>query len=74
MTTQTTTCDGCGIVKKDTNHWYKLVRDNIIVSVYLAEDYDEEARDADSVVLDLCGRNCLMKAWDAAIDNLREVA
>ena len=72
MTNLTTTCDGCGVVKKETNHWFKLISSPISVEVSLAEDFDDSDEPA-GTVQDLCGRNCLMKAWDAAIDELKVV-
>ncbi len=60
------TCDICGVVKKETNHWWAVVRvntprENRRFTVYPWANFDPSAGDR----WDLCGSACLHGALTA---------
>lgn len=64
MITQSITCDGCGTVKKETNHWFKLVTDGESLVIFPASKprraLTKDCR-ATHNTQDLCGSACVIK-------------
>lgn len=58
--TRTFTCDGCGAVKKESNHWWKLAVES---EVLLLARWDETGwlNREDTPVAHVCGRACALK-------------
>lgn len=66
MITQTIVCDGCGVVKKQTNHWYRLAQGKKGLTLTESSgDYltpkDYETGSSGVSLHDLCGSACVIK-------------
>lgn len=61
-TTTTVTCDRCGAVKKDVNHWYKVFRLAGGILFRPAELYEDRQFE---LIADLCGRECAQRELEA---------
>lgn len=54
-------CDGCGTLKGETNHWYK-VRIKEAFHIYRWNFGGEGSEDLSAQMLHLCGSACVTKA------------
>lgn len=57
-------CDGCGTVKKETNHWYTLCTDGrgaCLRPLEVARDWETQ-KSARSSIQYFCGRFCALEA------------
>lgn len=52
-------CDGCGVTKRESNHWFKVIRMGRAVTVWSA---DRKVRALQHLrALDACGEACANK-------------
>lgn len=54
MTKPVTTCDVCGIEKKETNHWFKMIASETAVIIKKSDDINLEG------MKDACGQKHAM--------------
>lgn len=65
------TCDGCGAIKGDTNHWLAMQADDDPEESYISlgiASFNNASQDAKHY----CGEQCLLKAVAAALPDLHK--
>jgi hypothetical protein len=60
------TCDGCGVEKKDVNHWFQVDTSDLRFSVYTWRD-----QGGDDSTVHLCGESCAQKAFQKWMESVK---
>ena len=67
-----TVCDGCGVVKKEANHWYLLEFVGMSEAKVRPMGLSPAAVNAQDVKY-LCGRRCVAQSLDRWMDRLSQL-
>lgn len=59
------TCNVCGALKRDVNHWWVLLRRHNRLELYPWNEKLAQLGHIDERVLTLCGQVCVQRAGDA---------
>lgn len=58
MRAETIICDSCGVVKKETNHWFTMEMGQALV---IRPSHMPVTPGTDRTILDICGSACVIK-------------
>ncbi len=74
MQAETITCDECGVLKREANHWLvAITRPEFEGIIFQPAETTESPRNPLFFYKDLCGHGCAHKKLGAYLDELRDL-